>query len=143
MIAKTFVDTNVLLYAHDADAGAKRRQASEALRTLWREGSGCLSTQVLQEFFVNATKKIKTPIPAASAREILRSYATWTHTATTAETVLRATEIGEAYRLSFWDSLILAAAEQDGASVLLSEDLNNGQIIAGVRIVNPFLVPAK
>ena len=141
MIARTFVDTNVLLYAYDADAGEKHFRAAELLRSLWLEGTGCLSTQVLQEFYVNATKKIRTPVPKAIAREIIGSFGTWVHTAITPGTVYRASEISEAYQLSFWDGLILAAADQEGASVLLSEDLNNGQIISGIRVVNPFVVP--
>ena len=114
MIARTFVNTNVLLYAHDADAGGK---ASASLR-------GFTYTVAGRQWVPEHT----------------RNYGTWAHTATTTETVLRATGIGEVYQLSFWDSLILAAAEQDGASVVLSEDLNNGQIIAGLRVVNPFEV---
>ena len=94
---------------------------------------------MLQEFYVNVTKKLARPVSAAAAREIVRNYAIWVRQPLTPTTVLRASEIGEAYRLSFWDSLILAAAEQEGAAVLLSEDLSHGQTIAGIRVTNPFV----
>lgn len=138
MTARTFVDTNILLYAHDRDADEKARIAACEIERLWESGLGVLSTQVLQEFYVNVTRKISVPLPVSAAREIIRTYRVWVKQDTTAETILRATEISELAQLSFWDSLILAAAEQSGAGVLLSEDLNHGQVIAGVRIVNPF-----
>ncbi len=139
MTGKVFVDSNVLVYAHDADAGAKQKRAAEALRELWETRSGRLSTQVLQEFYVNVTRKIKTPVPQPLARETVRNYAPWVQSLITPQTVVRASEIGETWRLSFWDSMILAAAEQSRATKLLTEDLNHGEIIAGIRIVNPFL----
>lgn len=138
MTARTFVDTNILLYAHDRDAGEKARIATCEIERLWESGLGILSAQVLQEFYVNVTRKVSVPLPVSAAREIIRTYRVWVKQDTTAETILRATEISELAQLSFWDSLILAAAEQSGAGILLSEDLNHGQVIAGVRIVNPF-----
>jgi predicted nucleic acid-binding protein len=92
---------------------------------------------VLQEFFVTVTRKLKTPIARAQAREVVRAYAPWVISPTTPETVLRATELSEAAGIDFWDALIVAAAEQSGAETLYSEDLNDGQLIAGVRVVNP------
>jgi predicted nucleic acid-binding protein len=139
MIDKLFVDSNILIYAHDADAGAKRQRAAGTLRELWEMRSGRLSTQVLQEFYVNVTQKIKTPIPKPLARETVRNYAPWVQSLITPQTVVRASEIGETWRLSFWDSMILAAAEQSRAAQLLTEDLKHGDVIAGIRIVNPFL----
>ena len=133
-----FVDTNVLVYAHDLDAGEKRRTAAARLERLWDEQAGTLSVQVLQEFFVNATRKIATPVATAQAREIIRLYRAWVRKDASADTVLRATEIAELARLSFWDSLIVAAAEEAGCEELLSEDMGHGQQVAGVRIVNPF-----
>ncbi len=134
-----FVDTNILVYAHDADAGVKRDRAIETLRQLWEADKGRLSVQVLQEFFVNVTSKLKTSIARSTAREAVSAYAAWVRQPTTPDTVLRATDIAELTQISFWDALIVAAAEQAGAALLLSEDLNNGQSIAGVRIVNPLL----
>ncbi len=139
MTGKVFVDSNVLIYAHDRDAGVKQQRAAERLRKLWENGLGRLSTQVLQEFYVNATQKIKKPLARSVAREVIRSYGLWVESAITPSTVVRASEIGDAWNLAFWDSMIVAAAEQDRAEQLLSEDLNHGQVIVGIRVVNPFL----
>lgn len=133
-----FVDTNILVYAHDVDAGEKRRTAAARLERLWDEQAGTLSVQVLQEFFVNATRKIAEPVATAQAREVLRLYRAWVRQDTSVDTVLRATEIAELARLSFWDSLIVAAAEEAGCEELLSEGMGHGQQVAGLRIVNPF-----
>ncbi len=94
---------------------------------------------MLQEFYVNVTQKIKGPLSRRAAREVVRNYTPWAESWITPATVIRASEIGEIWRLSFWDGMILAAAEQVQAAQLLSEDLNHDQVIAGVRIVNPFL----
>ena len=139
MTGKIFVDSNVLIYAHDEDAGVRQRRAAEWLEKLWESRTGCLSTQVMQEFYVNVTQKIKTRLSPGAAREILRNYTPWVHAPLTALTVLRASEIAEVWKLSFWDSMIVAAAEQEGAGELLTEDMNPGQVIAGVKILNPFL----
>ena len=77
MTIRTFVDSNILIYAHDADAGARQRRASEQLVELWAAGTGLLSTQVLQEFYVNVTQKIKAPLSRSAAREVVRDYAPW------------------------------------------------------------------
>ncbi len=139
MTGKIFVDSNVLIYAHDRDAGVKQQRGAERLRELWENGLGRLSTQVLEEFYVNVTQKIKRPLARSVAREVIRNYGLWVESAITPSTVVRASEISEAWELAFWDSMIVAAAEQDRAEELLSEDLNPGQVIAGVRVVNPFL----
>ncbi|MGD0015386.1 MAG: PIN domain-containing protein [Bryobacteraceae bacterium] len=139
MTARVFVDSNVLIYAHDLDAGARRERAAECLRQLWETRAGCLSTQVLQEFYVTVTRKIPSPLPRSAAREIVRNYGAWVRSAITPATVVRASEIGETWQLSFWDGMIVAAAEQDQAAELLTEDLQHGQTVAGVRIVNPFM----
>jgi predicted nucleic acid-binding protein len=137
-----FVDTNILLYAHDLDAGSKRQRCIDSLRRLWDEDTGRLSVQVLQEFYVNVTSKLSTPVAIATAREVVATYRTWVRDATSADTVLRATHIAEMAQISFWDALIVASAEQAGAAHLYSEDLSAGQTIAGVRIVNPLLSAA-
>ena len=139
MTGRTFVDTNVLIYAHDVDAGAKRQTAQAILRELWSERTGTLSIQVLQEFYVTVTQKLVKPLPRSEARQIVRDYAEWVASPTTAQTVIRASEIAEVWKLSFWDSLILAAAEEQDCSTVLTEDLNPGQTVAGIQIVNPFL----
>jgi predicted nucleic acid-binding protein len=134
-----FVDTNILVYAHDRDAGLKREKAAQALNRLWDERLGRLSVQVLQEFYVTVTKKQPTSSARASAREVVSMYAPWVHHPTTPETILRGTELAELAQVSFWDALILASAEEAGAAQLYSEDLNSGQTIAGVKIVNPLV----
>jgi predicted nucleic acid-binding protein len=138
MTARVFVDSNVLIYAHDLEAGSRRERAAECLRQLWETRAGCLSTQVLQEFYVTVTRKIPSPLPRSAAREIVRNYAAWVRSAITPATVVRASEISETWQLSFWDGMIVAAAEQDQAAELLTEDLQHGQTVAGVRILNPF-----
>ncbi len=132
-----FVDTNILIYAHDRDAGERRARAIAALEPLWRERTGRLSVQVLQEFFVVATATLREPMQRAAAREIVRTYGTWVTAPADVDGVLRAAEIAELAAVSFWDAMIIAAAERCGAGRLLSEDLQEGQIIAGVRVVNP------
>ncbi len=139
MTGKVFVDSNVLIYAHDEDAGVKQQRAAKRLGELWENGRGRLSTQVLQEFYVNVTQKIKRPLARTTAREVIRNYALWVESPIMPSTVLRASEISEAWKVAFWDGMILAAAEQDNVDQLLSEDLTHGQVIAGIRIVNPFL----
>ena len=134
-----FVDTNILVYAHDRDAGSKREKAAQVLERLWDERLGRLSAQVLQEFYVTVTKKQSTGSVRASAREVVSMYAPWVQHPTTPETILRATELAELAQVPFWDALILASAEQAGAAQLYSEDLNSGQTIAGVKIVNPLM----
>jgi len=136
-----FVDTNILIYAHDADAGSKRARAEKILRELWDSGAGRLSVQVLQEFYVNATRKLATPVAQVSAREVVSSYGAWVREPTTVDTVIRAINVAALVQISFWDALIVASAEQAEATQIYSEGLNAGQSIAGINIVNP-LAPA-
>lgn len=137
MSAKTFVDTNVLVYAHDADAGKKRIAAAAALRELWSHRSGILSPQVLQEFYVTVTRKIKTPVGREEARQVVGAYSSWCVDAVAAD-VDTAFRIEDEVGLNFWDALIIATAARSGAKTVLSEDLNHGQTIAGVTVRNPF-----
>ena len=137
MTDKCFVDSNVLIYAYDADAGVKRTAAAAVLRELWDRRSGVLSTQVLHEFYVNVTRKIAAPLSKSSARAVVDAYAPWCVNTTPAETSA-AFRIEDEARISFWDALIVAAARKAGAVRILSEDLNAGQTIAGIRIENPF-----
>ena len=147
MTAKVFIDSNILIYAHDADAGPKQRIVAAQIRALWEDQSGCVSTQVLQEFYVTVTQKLGKPVSKSDAREIVRDYAQWVATPTTAQTIIRASEISERWRLSFWDSLILAAAEEQDCSTVFTEDLNSDQSVPGIQIINPFLrnhdIPAR
>jgi predicted nucleic acid-binding protein len=140
MTARTFVDTNVLIYAHDADAGRKREIAKDVLRELWADRSGLLSMQVLQEFYVNVTCRIRTPLPSSSARAVVSAYTPWCAESVTATDMTSAFEIEDDARIGFWDALIVAVAARSGATRLLSEDLNPGQRIAGLVVENPFAV---
>jgi predicted nucleic acid-binding protein len=135
---RTFVDTNVLIYAHDIDAGRKHDVAKAVLRDLWAERAGVLSTQVLQEFYVNATRKLKKPLARQEARTVVETYAAWCVDSITPADVSAAFQIEDRARIGFWDALIVAVAVRSGARRLLSEDLNAGQSIAGLTIHNPF-----
>jgi predicted nucleic acid-binding protein len=136
---KTFVDTNILVYAYDATAGEKRQAARAAVAELWRTGRGLISTQVLQEFYVTVTRKVPRPLKASLAGEIVADLLTWDVAVNDGESILRAFEIERRERISFWDALIVAAAVRGGADVLLSEDLPHGRALAGVLVRNPFL----
>lgn len=135
---KTFVDTNVLIYAHDLDAKRKHEVAKGVLRELWSQRTGILSMQVLQEFYVNVTRKIASPLPKDAARLLVNSYAIWCMETTPAE-ISAAFRLEDESRIGFWDALIVASAAKCGALRILSEDLNVDQRIAGIRIENPFV----
>jgi len=137
MSARVFVDTNVLIYAHDIDARAKQEVAKSVLHELWSQRTGILSMQVLQEFYVNVTRKIASPLPKEAARLVVNSYSVWCTETTPAE-IVAAFRIEDEFRIGFWDALIVASAAKCGAVRILSEDLNPQQVIAGVRIENPF-----
>jgi predicted nucleic acid-binding protein len=139
MIAKVFVDSNILVYAHDVDSGAKHIKARRVIAELWDSGAGFLSTQVLQEFYVTVTRKIRKPLAPSEARAIIRDFSLWVRSFLTPATVVRASEVSETWQISFWDGLIVAAAEQNGATELWSEDISHGQTIAGVKVRNPFV----
>ncbi|MBM4423435.1 MAG: PIN domain-containing protein [Chloroflexi bacterium] len=133
-----FVDTNVLIYAHDRSAGAKHERARAVLESLWENGNGRLSIQVLQEFYTNATRKISKPLDADTAKDIIASFGEWpTHSPTVAD-VLAAIELQKRHSLSFWDAMMLTSAARMGCEAVLSEDLSAGQDYDGVKVVNPF-----
>ena len=140
MNAKTFVDTNILLYAHDRDAGQKHETAKQVLRELWQERTGLLSTQVLQEFYVNVTRKIGAPLSRSSARGVVSVYSAWCVPGLGVTDLTAAFQIEDDARIGFWDALIVAVAVRSGATRLLSEDFNPGQRIAGIIVENPLAV---
>jgi predicted nucleic acid-binding protein len=137
MSDKIFVDTNVLIYAHDVDAKAKHEAAKRVLHGLWNERTGVLSMPVLQEFYVNVTRKIPHPLSKESARLVVSTYTTWCIDTTPAE-ISSAFRIEDESHIGFWDALIVASAVKSDADRILSEDLNAGQTISGVLIENPF-----
>jgi predicted nucleic acid-binding protein len=137
MADKYFVDTNILLYAHDATAGIKRVRALDLLEHLWTTGQGVLSTQVLQELCINLRHKVKPSLPVDQIRLLVQDYSSWEVIVNTSDSVLQALEIEVRYRVSFWDALIIHAAESAGAAILYSEDLSAGHKYGAVQVVNP------
>lgn len=136
---KAFVDTNVLLYAHDPSEVAKQPIARDLLATLWDQHAGALSTQVLQEFYNAATRKLPLPLSRDEAREVVDLYRAWPVVTIDPALMLAATRVEEAQQISFWDALIVEAARVAGAERLITEDLQHGQMIDGVEVLNPFL----
>lgn len=136
---KTFVDSNILLYAYDVSAGARHERAIESLDQLWLNDSGSVSLQVLQEFYVNATRKLKVPLAKARARDIVQRFAEWDPVRPDLEMVVDATRLAERRKLSFWDALIVLSAREARATILYSEDFAAGTTIEGVRVVNPLV----
>ena len=134
----TFVDTNVLAYAHDRSESVKQPVARTLLEGLWRDRAGVLSTQVLQELYVVATRKFDPPMPRAAARELVVVYGTWPVVQVDVPLIVAASELEERHTLSFWDALVVEAARRAGATRLVTEDLQPGRTIGGVTIENPF-----
>ncbi len=139
MADKYFVDTNILIYAHDRSTGIKHERARQLIERLWTSGQGVLSTQVLQELCVNLRRKVAKPVPVDEIRGLIRDYLSWEIVVNGPEAVIQALEIEVRYKTSFWDALILQAAEQSGAAVLYSEDLAGKQSYGTVQVVNPLL----
>jgi predicted nucleic acid-binding protein len=138
----TFVDTNVLVYAHDTSDATRQPIAETALEELWRTRLGVLSTQVLQEFYVVLTRKFDPPVPRRLARELVEAYSAWPVLVVDTPMILAASTLEDRHSLSFWDALIIEAARRAGATRLLSEDLQAGRRIGGVLIENPFALRA-
>jgi len=138
MIAKTFVDTNVLVYAEDRDAGPKHEIARDLIMSLWESRQGVVSIQVLQEFYVTITKKPKKPLSPAKALEIVREYLTWEVVENGADLLVAAITLQQKAHLSFWDAAVVQAALAAGCSKLCTEDLNHGQRFGSLVLENPF-----
>jgi len=135
-----FVDTNVLLYSEDTADAAKQGAAKAWLRELWVRRCGRLSTQVLNEFYAVSTRKLRPPMAAGDARAEVRRYQRWQPWVVDHATVEAAWAVESRYGLHYWDALMVASAQQQGCTILLTEDLQHDQQIDGVRIINPFLV---
>ena len=135
---KIFIDMNIIIYAYDKTSGNKHKIAGDILSDLWNSGIGVVSTQVLQEFFVNVVQKIPRPIDKKLSKEIVKDFLKWKVVINNGESILDAIDICEKYGYSFWDSMIIEAAFKGGAKVLISEDLQDGQVISGITIRNPF-----
>jgi predicted nucleic acid-binding protein len=133
-----FVDTNILLYAYDAAAGERHEAAMALVDRLWRDRRGALSVQVLQEFYVNATRKIATTIDPEVAVDRLKSLTRWRVHSPLPDDVIAAATLSSRHQLSFWDAMIVCSAAELRCDTLWTEDLNDGQVIEGVRLASPF-----
>jgi predicted nucleic acid-binding protein len=138
MSARAFVDTNVLVYAHDRGAGTRHDGSRALVAELWRERAGAISTQVVQELYVNLRRKAENPPPAAEVTRLVEDYLSWRVVVNDGASILGAIALEKRYRISFWDALIVRAAIDSGAGVLYSEDLAHGQRYESVEVVNPF-----
>jgi len=138
MSDKVFVDTNVLVYAHDLDAGDRHSVASLLVAGLWDTRSAVISTQVLQEFYVTVTRKLAEPLSPEEAAAATRKLGEYTVARIDPAMVYRAIDLSQRHTVSFWDALILRAAIESGCEVLLTEDLHDGWEVEGVRVENPF-----
>ena len=136
MPGRTFLDTNILAYGQDAGSPAKQRKSRELVASLAESVDGVISTQVMQEFFVAATRKLG--VPPLAAKGIIKTFSVFEIVQVSPALIQEAIDCSVLNQLSFWDSLILASAASAGCSVVLSEDLNPGQVILGVTVTNPY-----
>ena len=134
-----FVDANVLIYSEDGASPEKQARAIEWLRVLWDRRLGRVSTQVLSEFYVNVTRKARPPMPPGDARAEVRRYQRWQPWAVDHATVESAWSVESRFGFNYWDALIIAAAQAQGCRYLLSEDMQHGQHVDSIQIINPFL----
>ena len=137
-LPREFLDANVLVYAFDSSAGHKQRAAQALVERLWESNTGCVSVQVLQEFFVTVTNKVAKPLSGEDAAARVREFAAWRVFAPTADDVLDAIGLHTQAKIGFWDAMIVLAAAESGCDVLWTEDLNDRQLLRGVRVRNPF-----
>lgn len=137
-VRRVFIDTDVLVYAHDTASGDRHVKARDLLRQLWEEGTGALSTQVLQEFYAVATGRLKPPMAWAEARRIVADYSEWCVVDTDALLIVSASDLEERHTLSFRDALIVEAALRADAATLVSEDLRDGRVFVDLTVRNPF-----
>lgn len=137
MSDRYFVDTNILIYAHDTSAGPKHERAKALVEKLWRDRTGIVSTQVLQELAVNMRRRAGRPLDAKATRDVVADYLTWQVVVNAGESILEALDLEARYQLSFWDALVVHAAQASGAEVLYSADFSHGQTYGSVRVFNP------
>jgi predicted nucleic acid-binding protein len=138
MSVKTFVDTNILLYAYDRDAGEKHQKARKAVVELWENNGGVLSAQVLEEFYVNVTRKIPKPLTKKRGLELISQYLSWDTVSIHGGMVAEAAQLEERAKISFWDALIVVSAQRSGARLLLTEDFQAGRKFGDLTVKNPF-----
>lgn len=136
---KTFLDTNIIVYAFDSSAKWKHETAKQIMIELWDSGQGLLSTQVLQEFYVTSTKKIPKPLDRKLAIQTIQDLLRWDVVVNDGGAIIKAIDIHARYKYSFWDAMIIQAAIKGGAELILSENLDSGRKIRGVTLINPFI----
>lgn len=139
MSDKVFVDTNILVYAKDAACPEKQKICKELLAGLWKNRTGRLSVQVCNEFYVTVTRKLKPGLDEYSAWHEMEIYSAWDPESLDYKTLQKAREVQSHYQISWWDSLIVAAAFFAECGTIVSEDLNANQEYFGIKVVNPFL----
>ena len=133
-----FVDSNILVYAYDNTQGDKNRKAISLLENLWKTGAGCLSVQVLQEFYYNITRKSAKPLSPIDAAQVIEDFSDWIIHRPGLRDVLAAIQLLQRHNISFWDAMILRSAQQCNCSRLWTEDLSDGQKYEDVTVINPF-----
>jgi len=134
----TFVDANILVYARDADHAQKQETASRCLQRLWQDRTGRLSVQVLAEYCVTLTRKLKPGLKADDAWDDVQALMSWLPQPIDREVLNRAREIERRYRTSWWDATIVAAAQSQSCAILLSEDFQHGMVFGQITVRNPF-----
>lgn len=138
MTAACFVDANVLVYARDPRDPLKQRRAAEWLDWLWQQRAGRTSMQVLAEFYVVATRKLAPKVPEEAAWDEVMRYLAWTPIPTDEALLRGAREIERRYKLSWWDSMVVAAAQLQDCAILATEDLQDGMAFGALKVQNPF-----
>ena len=138
MTGPVFVDTNVFVYRYDTRVPEKQSRADDWLRLVWRSRSGRVSFQVLQEFYATITRKLRPAMPAVEAQRIVRGLAAWRPVPVDLTVLERAWFLEERFALSWWDALIVSAAQGCECRVLLTEDLQHGQEFDMVQVIDPF-----
>ena len=133
-----FLDTSILVYAYDSSAGLKHSLAREFVEECWENENGCLSIQVLQEFYVTVTRKIKSLLEPQTARQIIADLAHWRVHSPEASDILQAIDLRQSHQLAFWDAMVVQSAMCLGCKQLISEELAHGQTFGEVSVVNPF-----
>ena len=137
-MAGEFLDTNILVYAHDQTAGEKQRTAKHLLSRLLDQRKGLLSTQVLMEFAVTMTQKVRYPLDSGLVIDLIKDFSTWNIFQPGSEDIVEGLRIAKRFRIHFWDAMIIRAASALNATFLWTEDLNDGQSYDGVVARNPF-----
>ena len=143
MTGPVFVDTNVFVYLHDDSEPEKKQRADDWIALLVNRRAGRLSFQVLQELYAVLTRTVKETLPPATAQAIVRDLVAWRPTPIDLSILERAWALGQRYALSWWDSLIVAAAQRSQCKAVLTEDLQDGQVFGAVRVIDPFASPER